>query len=519
MSSGTLEACRSGSWPGGRAPPQRPCATTRPSACWPPSHGHRRATASTGRTPSTGWPSSDRRRPLVSPSARFGGSPASGTGVRLPAGTCWPSFGTDPQRSPAASPSFSSCGETSSASLSRGSGSTPATACPRACATSSVRTGRELPPPVLQRKAAIPEITPCPSCSGEGRDWAYGTPTTQPARSFAPGPCARPLAARRPGRGVRRRGGRRDCLWTRVGAARRGIRDRVTGGGGGRRSPGVLLADTVGLALRLPHPPPNAAVLHGRMVRDVRPRSPGPGSSPGIGGQRRSPPGRRCRPLGHMGLAAVLRRGAGRTGPRLRQGRRQGRRRLRRQRAGHHRRAGRLGEGGLPYHRRSRRRRPAGGPGQSGRVTLLSFAFGAGILATVNPCGFAMLPAFLAFYLGEADGLRSDLASRFLNGLGVGAAVSAGFAAVFVATALATSAGLRLLVQYVPWVAVVIGAALVVVGGAMLAGRHLGVGLVERFRPGTQRTVGRMVVFGAAYAVASLSCTLAVLLALVAQAL
>ncbi len=126
---------------------------------------------------------------------------------------------------------------------------------------------------------------------------------------------------------------------------------------------------------------------------------------------------------------------------------------------------------------------------------------------------------FSPFYLGEADGLRSDLASRFLNGLGVGAAVSAGFAAVFVATALATSAGLRLLVQYVPWVAVVIGAALVLVGGAMLAGRHLGVGLVERFRPGTERDVGRMVVFGAAYAVASLSCTLAVLLALVAQAL
>ena len=97
--------------------------------------------------------------------------------------------------------------------------------------------------------------------------------------------------------------------------------------------------------------------------------------------------------------------------------------------------------------------------------------------------------------------------------------MSAGFAAVFVATALATSAGLRLLVQYVPWVAVVIGAALVLVGGAMLAGRHLGVGLVERFRPGTERDVGRMVVFGAAYAVASLSCTLAVLLALVAQAL
>ncbi len=152
-------------------------------------------------------------------------------------------------------------------------------------------------------------------------------------------------------------------------------------------------------------------------------------------------------------------------------------------------------------------------------MTLLGFAFGAGILATVNPCGFAMLPAFLAFYLGEADGNRSGLVSRVVNGLTVGAAVSAGFAAVFIAVALATSAGLRPLVQYVPWVAVIFGVALVLMGVATLAGRHLGVGLVERFRPGTERSAGQMVVFGAAYAVASLSCTLAVLLELVAQAL
>lgn len=152
-------------------------------------------------------------------------------------------------------------------------------------------------------------------------------------------------------------------------------------------------------------------------------------------------------------------------------------------------------------------------------MTLLSFAFGAGILATVNPCGFAMLPALLALYLGEEGVTHAGVAARLVNGLGVGAAVSAGFAAVFVAAAVVTSAGLRPLVQYVPWVAVVIGTTLVLVGGAMLAGRHLGVGLVRHFRPGIERDTRRMVVFGAAYAVASLSCTLAVLLALVAQAL
>jgi cytochrome c-type biogenesis protein len=152
-------------------------------------------------------------------------------------------------------------------------------------------------------------------------------------------------------------------------------------------------------------------------------------------------------------------------------------------------------------------------------VTLLSFAFGAGILATVNPCGFAMLPAFLAFYLGEDDAGGGGRAGRLSNGLAVGGAVSTGFAGVFTAAGLVVAAGLRSIIGYVPWVAVVIGAALVVVGLAMVAGRHVGVRLGERFRPGQDRSYRRMVVFGAAYATASLSCTLAVLLAVIAQGL
>lgn len=33
----------------------------------------------------------------------------------------------------------------------------------------------------------------------------------------------------------------------------------------------------------------------------------------------------------------------------------------------------------------------------------VSYAFGAGMLASVNPCGFIMLPAFAAFYLTAGD--------------------------------------------------------------------------------------------------------------------
>lgn len=157
-------------------------------------------------------------------------------------------------------------------------------------------------------------------------------------------------------------------------------------------------------------------------------------------------------------------------------------------------------------------------------MTVVAFAFGAGLLATVNPCGFAMLPAFLSYYVAgdaaqEAEAPPPPLLARLAQGFAVGAAVSAGFAGLFVAAGLLVAAGLRPLLPYVPWVAVVIGVALVALGLAMLAGRQVGLQLAERLRPGTGRGYRRMVMFGAAYALASLSCTLAVLLAVVAQAL
>ncbi|HSJ36530.1 MAG TPA: hypothetical protein VLB85_15900, partial [Acidimicrobiia bacterium] len=37
-------------------------------------------------------------------------------------------------------------------------------------------------------------------------------------------------------------------------------------------------------------------------------------------------------------------------------------------------------------------------------TVLLTTAFAAGMISTVNPCGFAMLPAYLGYFLGGAPG-------------------------------------------------------------------------------------------------------------------
>lgn len=156
----------------------------------------------------------------------------------------------------------------------------------------------------------------------------------------------------------------------------------------------------------------------------------------------------------------------------------------------------------------------------SGSVAL---AFGAGLLATVNPCGFAMLPSFLSLYLGSRDdqAANASLAARASQGFVVGAVLSAAFGGVFLVAGLIVSAGLRSVLELVPWVATLIGAALLVVGLAMLAGRH--VGLTSASRIGVQRHGGeglrRVAIFGVTYALASLSCTLAVFLVVIGQAL
>ncbi len=155
----------------------------------------------------------------------------------------------------------------------------------------------------------------------------------------------------------------------------------------------------------------------------------------------------------------------------------------------------------------------------------VGLAFGAGMIAAVNPCGFAMLPAYLSLYLGaeESDfGKRSPL-TRLLRALLVGAVVSSGFVLLFAAAGLIISAGGSALLAAMPAVGVIIGGALVMIGLWMLAGRTLYTGVFERLAsgvgdPGTVSIRG-FFVFGLAYGAASLSCTLPVFLAVVGSSL
>lgn len=138
----------------------------------------------------------------------------------------------------------------------------------------------------------------------------------------------------------------------------------------------------------------------------------------------------------------------------------------------------------------------------------VALAFSAGMLAAVNPCGFAMLPAYLGYFLGlESD--RPPAPERaVLRALGVGLVMTAGFVAVFGVVGLVVTQISSSVLDHAKWATIVIGGALVVLGVALLAGKELTVRLPHLDRGGSSRELGSMLVFGVSYAVASLGCTL-----------
>jgi cytochrome c biogenesis protein CcdA len=137
----------------------------------------------------------------------------------------------------------------------------------------------------------------------------------------------------------------------------------------------------------------------------------------------------------------------------------------------------------------------------------LALAFTTGMVATVNPCGFAMLPAYLSFFLG----MEQDRASTS-RALVVGTAVTVGFVGTFAVVGLIVTRVTRSVVDIAPWFSLVIGGALILAGVFMLRGFDPTVRLPRLDRGGRSGSVGSMTLFGVSYAVASIGCELPVFL-------
>jgi len=139
-----------------------------------------------------------------------------------------------------------------------------------------------------------------------------------------------------------------------------------------------------------------------------------------------------------------------------------------------------------------------------------ALALAAGMAATVNPCGFALLPAYLAAFIGDGD---QEGARAVPRAFAVSAAVSAGFVAVFGTFGLVITPLALSIEKYLPWATVVIGIALVGLGVSLARGRELNAHIPKLNKGGRDGTLLSMFLYGVSYAVASLSCTIGPFLA------
>jgi cytochrome c-type biogenesis protein len=138
------------------------------------------------------------------------------------------------------------------------------------------------------------------------------------------------------------------------------------------------------------------------------------------------------------------------------------------------------------------------------------YAFALGAVAAFNPCGFALVPAYLGLYLrGDVE---ASLGARLRRSIAVAGVVGGMFTLLFGAIGAVFSIGSSLIVRSLPWVGLGVGIVLIGIGGWILSGRPFASTLPQRMASRVGSGAGRSglrgyAAFGLAYGAASLGCT------------
>lgn len=170
-------------------------------------------------------------------------------------------------------------------------------------------------------------------------------------------------------------------------------------------------------------------------------------------------------------------------------------------------------------------------------IVLIGFAFSAGVVAFLNPCGFAMLPTYVSYFVESntreiitaSSNSRLILVRRLTRGGMIGLIVTASFILTFGLTGIAiSSVGIRI-AKFLPWIAVASGIVIIGIGVAKIFGRTINIniptprGLLYTINSCNERgkkpSFVSFFLFGIGYSIASLSCILPLFLLLVFQSL
>ena len=148
----------------------------------------------------------------------------------------------------------------------------------------------------------------------------------------------------------------------------------------------------------------------------------------------------------------------------------------------------------------------------------MSLSFIRGLVAAVNPCGFILLPTYLMYFLVISGGAPGTQGASLRRALKVSAAVSTGFLAVFLAVGFLSVPLRSTISSNSKYVTGFIAVALIVLGIAMLFGYKPPFMMPQVDSGKKDQTVTSMFVYGVAYAVASIGCSIGLFLATVFSA-
>lgn len=147
----------------------------------------------------------------------------------------------------------------------------------------------------------------------------------------------------------------------------------------------------------------------------------------------------------------------------------------------------------------------------------LALALVAGAVAAFNPCGFALLPAYLTMLVTRPDeqaaGAPVGRALRFTAGM------TAGFVVVFGAFGLIIAPLAVSIERWLPALTIVVGVLLVGLGTWLLAGHSLALPALRRGGRAPTGSWSSQIGYGVTFALVSLSCTIAPFLAVTTSAL
>ncbi|MEM8706206.1 MAG: cytochrome c biogenesis CcdA family protein [Actinomycetota bacterium] len=152
-------------------------------------------------------------------------------------------------------------------------------------------------------------------------------------------------------------------------------------------------------------------------------------------------------------------------------------------------------------------------------IEELAFPFSVGMLAAFNPCGFAMLPTYIGYFIGTGDAEQATKVRAITRGLWVGSMLTLGFVAVFGGLGILISLFLSqgTVVEYIGYVTVALGVLLIPMGIAMFMGRQIMVSIPKMNKGTDSRESSSMFLFGVSYAVVSLSCTIGLFISAVSN--